>query len=790
MADNSRASAGTNDGEIFATDDIGGGIKCPRAKVVWGPDGTINDTDIATGKPLPTQIRSSTGTELATAGAPLRIDPTGTTTQPVSDAAGSLTVDAPVGTPVATRLSDGTSFLATTGGGLLRVDASGVAVAISAINTSVTPGTTAANLGKAEGAATASGDTGVMALVKCQTTDGLSTGVVNGDYCAPQVDGNGYLKVNIKAGAGSGGTASTDEAAYTPTTSTGTPIMGAADETAPDAAAEGTLAIIRSTLNRALHVNLRDAAGAELTVSNWVQYAGGSVAGATDMLSMSGAVMQTTAGPLTGVVSGDVTALQTDANGALRVTGGTAGTEYDRGTASTATDKMTMAGVVRQNSPSSLVNNNGDRTCLIVDDIGRLHTIPTASIVDNTAFSLQNTMVRTVGFLYDDTVGSGSDVTENFVAAGRIDSKRALVSTIEDATTRGQRVAVTARKALLTEGVNRTASGALGAANNAVTLSAEGSGIVHWEIDTGTLVGTVVFEATLDDTNWFAINAIRINGTIIASTATFADRGALDCAGYSQVRMRVSAYTSGTSNGRLEASSGSGVVRLGQALPTGANVIGALASNQSVNAAQINGVTPLMGNGVTGTGSQRVTIASDNTAFSVNSTSTGSVAHGATDSGNPVKVGYKAIDHGAAPTAVSANQRTDAYANRHGVPFTIGGHPNIQCIRATYTTAPSNNAIVTQAAGGKIVVTRVSFAISKNMTTNPSVIIGFATATTPTTTGVVASHPGLDAGGGMTTGDGSGILGIGADDEDLRITTGTLTTGTLDVVVTYYVVPA
>lgn len=44
----------------------------------------------------------------------------------------------------------------------------------------------------------------------------------------------------------------------------------------------------------------------------------------------------------------------------------------------------------------------------------------------------------------------------------------------------------------------------------------------------------------------------------------------------------------------------------------------ALPSNQSTNVAQINGVTPLMGNGVTGTGSPRVTISSDNTAFSVN----------------------------------------------------------------------------------------------------------------------------------------------------------------------------
>lgn len=36
-----------------------------------------------------------------------------------------------------------------------------------------------------------------------------------------------------------------------------------------------------------------------------------------------------------------------------------------------------------------------------------------------------------------------------------------------------------------------------------------------------------------------------------------------------------------------------------------------LAANQSTNVAQINGVTPLMGNGVTGTGSLRVTLASD-----------------------------------------------------------------------------------------------------------------------------------------------------------------------------------
>ena len=204
---------------------------------------------------------------------------------------------------------------------------------------------------------------------------------------------------------------------------------------------------------------------------------------------------------------------------------------------------------------------------------------------------------------------------------------------------------------------NRTASGALGALNNAVTISSQGARGISWEIDTGTLVGTVSFEATLDDTAWFAINAVRIDGTLIGSTTTFADRGSLTSVAYSQVRMRVSSFTSGTSNGRMAASGGGEVVRIGQALPAGTNAIGKLAANSGIdigdvdilsiaagdnnignvdivtmpsvtigvfpdnepfNVSQINGVTPLMGNGVTGTGSQRVTVASDNTAFTVN----------------------------------------------------------------------------------------------------------------------------------------------------------------------------
>lgn len=62
------------------------------------------------------------------------------------------------------------------------------------------------------------------------------------------------------------------------------------------------------------------------------------------------------------------------------------------------------------------------------------------------------------------------------------------------------------------------------------------------------------------------------------------------------------------------------LVRVNVALPAGTNNIGdvdilSFPDNEPFNVAQINGVTPLMGNGATGTGSQRVTIASDNTSF-------------------------------------------------------------------------------------------------------------------------------------------------------------------------------
>lgn len=60
MADNSSLPVASGN-ETFANNDIGG-VKYPRVKVTWGPAGTSNDADVASGKPLPVQLRASDGT--------------------------------------------------------------------------------------------------------------------------------------------------------------------------------------------------------------------------------------------------------------------------------------------------------------------------------------------------------------------------------------------------------------------------------------------------------------------------------------------------------------------------------------------------------------------------------------------------------------------------------------------------------------------------------------------------------------------------------------------------------
>lgn len=162
--------------------------------------------------------------------------------------------------------------------------------------------------------------------------------------------------------------------------------------------------------------------------------------------------------------------------------------------------------------------------------------------------------------------------------------------------------------------------------------------------------------------------------------------------------------------------------------------------------------------------------------------------HDAVNAGEVLATGGEAIAHGTNPTAVAAADRTKWYFNRAGVPFVIGGHPNIVTFEAAYTAAQTDTAIVTIGTSTKIVVTEIEALCDNANTVDVGVRVGFGATTTPTTTGVVLTHPGIAAGSGVVRGAGAGILGVGADGEDLRITCEVPTTGSIRILVSYYTI--
>lgn len=147
MADNVNLTAG--DGTIVAGADVIGGVAYPRAKLVWGPDNTVNDADVASGKPLPVQLRTATGTA-ATFGA---------------GASDSGTV----------RVTVDSGQLSALGSA---VSASSQPVVIASDQAW---GVGAAGFTKLEDAASADGDKGVPALVVRKATPANTSGT-DGDY--------------------------------------------------------------------------------------------------------------------------------------------------------------------------------------------------------------------------------------------------------------------------------------------------------------------------------------------------------------------------------------------------------------------------------------------------------------------------------------------------------------------------------------------------------------------------------------------------------------------------------
>ena len=358
---------------------------------------------------------------------------------------------------------------------------------------------------------------------------------------------------------------------------------------------------------------------------------------------------------------GNVAFLSFDLAGSLRISGGAGGTSMTDDAAFTPAstaitpmggffDDVTPdsvdegdGGVVRMSANRNLYirirDNAGNERGANVDASGNLNTIAVGGKTSNgavpgadnlgaltgiaTAAAPTYTEGRMVGLSTDlsgslrvSGGGGGTEYTEDVAAPAAAVGKSQLLER-DDALSAVTPIEGdwinwlgTSRGAawITNDPTNIAASGALGALNNAVTIRTEGMGGLAWEIDTGTLVGTVLMEATLDDTNWFTVNVVELDGTISSSLTSFGKRGHAQTVAFSQMRLRVSAYTSGTSNARLEASERGNIIRVGQALPPGTNNIG------DVDVLTVPAPLNVSGGGTEAT-ALRVTIATDSTGL-------------------------------------------------------------------------------------------------------------------------------------------------------------------------------
>ena len=170
----------------------------------------------------------------------------------------------------------------------------------------------------------------------------------------------------------------------------------------------------------------------------------------------------------------------------------------------------------------------------------------------------------------------------------------------------------------------------------------------------------------------------------------------------------------------------------------------------------------------------------------------GDVAHDTADAGEPVKIGGKALDIGATAT-VAANDRTNLAALRNGQQVVIGGDTNVLSQNLQITDADgaqTDLAIISVSAGTAIVVTGLEVTADEANSVGVSCRIGFGTANTPAADAakMLFFHPGMVPGAAYFKGNGGGIIGMGASDEDVRITCEDPVSGSISVTVTYFTV--
>lgn len=581
-----------------------------------------------------------------------------------------------------------------------------------------------------------------------------------------------------------------DDAAFTPATSRVVPIGFTFDDVAPDSVNEGDIGAARMSANRNMYTTLRDAAGNER---------GANVSAGNALLVDASATTQPVSGTVTAnlaagtnnigdvdilsIAAGDnnignvdVVSLPALAAGTnnigdvdvLSVVPGTSATSLGKAedAAHTTGDTGVEMLAVRRDANTSLVDTDGDYAPLQVNAGGSLKVVITGgagsggtSAVDDAAFTVATDAgTPMMGIVTADSVDSG-DVG----VIGMLANRQQKVTLYDSS---GVELSVGGGTQYTEDAA--AAANPVGNALNLVRDDARGGSLTTTDGDNVAARGTNAGELYVKH-----VDAIPVT----------------DNGGQLTVDGTVAATQSGTWNvGTV--TTVSAVTAISNALPAGTNAIGKLAANSGVDIGDVDITSIAAGdNNIGNVDIVTMPNVAQATASNLNAQVVGNIAHDSADSGNPVKIGYKAIAHGANPTAVTADDRTDGYANRHGIPFTLGGHPNIITLEAAYTAAQTDTALVASISSGtKVAVTQVQVTCDNANTVDVGIRVGFGTANTPTTTDVLITHPGIAPGSGVSRGDGSGLLGVGGDGAEVRVTCEVPTGGSVRVLICYFTI--
>ena len=488
------------------------------------------------------------------------------------------------------------------------------------------------------------------------------------------------------------------------------------------------------------------------------------------------------------------------------------------------TDGVDIVGI---NSSSQLLVAIAAASVNIVDTAGNQYGISAASpmyvtggaggtnIADAGAFAEGVTSLTPAGGVYLETTAS---LTASQVGMFRITASRALHVNLRDAS--GLQLGVTGSPIVAT-----IISGTVNTISNQVSASVSSGSItvdkVNLQVSASVSGGSVALLAGANNigiasviqqvTSGWSLSSIynQVSASISAGSITvdkIDDRVSASISGGSitidKVNLQVSASVSGGSLAILAGVNAIGVASViqqvtgGWSLSSIYNVVSASIGSGSLGAIEkVN--TPVSASISSGS----ITVDKINLGVSASISNapsaliSGDLAHDAADAGNPVKVGIRSASFGVKPTAVAHADRSNWYGNVDGIPFILGGHMAASSKEFAFTTAQNDQALWAASTTNKLVITKAEVTLDEAVTVGVGVRLGFGTNTlsasgTGGASGLVLSHPGLVPGGGITVGDGNGILGAGLNNEAIRFTCEVPTTGAVVVRVTCFEIVA